>query len=239
MKRKILASVFVFFCLIAMFPISGFAADASPLPPKDLTADVKNGSVSLNWTTPVDTSVAGFNIYRKDDLTGGNYVKINSSLLTGTDYNDGGVRKGVSYSYICKSVNADGIESIASNISGAPKMKMNTSAVVYHMGRVVRIAAPGDEIKYNIEFTNYGFGIAKDVVIVYAIPKGTTFISGTARCPKYKVSISYFDEKAGKWISKVSREEDVSKVKFSVLEDVPPIAKDINDIASLKVMVNY
>jgi len=76
---------------------------------------------------------------------------------------------------------------------------------------------------------------------VYAIPKGTTFISGTARCPKYKITIAYFDEKSKKWVSRMSREENVSKVRFTLLEDVHPVEKnkDKNDTASLKVMVNY
>lgn len=238
MKLKILVPVIVVFSLLMILPQLSYAQE-SPLPPKDLTADVKGDSVVLTWINPVDTTVTGFNVYRKEDSPGKAYLKINSSLLSDTNFSDKGVKKGVSYSYICKSVNSDGIESLASNVSGAPKMKMNTSATVYHMGRVVRIASPGDEIKYNIDFSNFGFGIAKDVVIVYAIPKGTTFISGTARCPKYNVNISYFDEKTGKWVSKVTREEDISRVRFSVLEDVLPVAKNTNDTASLKVLVNY
>jgi len=118
-------------------------------------------------------------------------------------------------------------------------MSMKTSAIVSHAGKTVRIAIPGDTIKYDIDFANQGFGVAKNVVIVYAIPKGTTFISGTARCSSYNVKLSYFDEKKKGWVEKVANEENISKVRFTVLEDVSPVAKDKNDTASLKVLVNY
>ena len=118
-------------------------------------------------------------------------------------------------------------------------MQMSTSATVMHAGKVVRIAAPGDTIKYDIDFANYGFGKAKNVSIVYGIPKGTTFIAGTSRVLKHKVAISYFDEKAGTWVDKVGKQEDVSKVKFTLVEDVHPVASKSDDTATLKVLVNY
>jgi uncharacterized repeat protein (TIGR01451 family) len=223
--------------LLVFLSVSAFAQ--IPLAPKDLLADVKDSYVILTWTPPVDTSVAGFNIYRKVDAAAGDYVKINSKLISRSEYEDKDVNRGKSYAYICKAVNTDGIESEPSNICGAPKMQMKASAIVTHMGKTVRIAAPGDTIKYSIEFGNKGFGVAKNVVIVYAIPKGTTFISGTANCPSHKVKVSYFDEKAGSWVDRIKAEENISKVRFTVLEDVYPKAQEKNDIASLKVMVNY
>jgi len=238
MKLKTFVPMAIIFSVLFVFP-SFSNAQPTPLAPNNLVADVKDGNVSLAWTAPVDTSVAGFNVYRKDDLAATDYVKINKGILTSQDFKDNDVLKGKSYTYICKSVNIDGIESAPSNIAGAPKMSMKTSATVTHMGKQVRIATPGDVIKYNIDFANNGYGVARNVEIIYAIPKGTTFISGTARCPKYSVKISYFDEKAGKWVDKISKEENVSRIRFTVLQDVFPVAKDLNDSASLKVMVNY
>lgn len=246
MKSKFLVPLLIIFSVLAISPIS-FAQETAagtskaPLSPTGLVADVKDdNSVKLSWTLPVDTTVAGFNVYRVGDVGGKAYAKINSQLIAESSYVDKSVKKGTGYSYVCRSVNTDGIESVDSNPSGAPKMKMNASATVTHMGKVVKIATAGDEIKYSIGFANHGFGIAKNVVVVYAIPKGTTFISGTARCPKYRVKLSYFDEKAGKWVDKVGREENVSKVRFAVLEDVPPVSSaEEKETASLKVMVNY
>lgn len=237
MKRKMVRSFLLLFLILVSSSVC--FAQAVPLPPTNLVAEVNDSSVTLAWTPPVDTSVAGFNVYRIEDGAGKDYAKVNGQLLTASEYNDRSVSRGKSYTYVCKSVNTDGIESAPSNIAGAPKMQMKTSAVVTHLGKPVRIAAPGDVIKYNIDFANRGFGSARNVVIVYAIPKGTTFISGTAKCPKFKARISYFDEKAGNWVDRVGREENVSRVRFTVTEDISPVAKDLNDTASLKVMVNY
>jgi uncharacterized repeat protein (TIGR01451 family) len=241
MKLKTLVGVFLL--LTVSLLISGPAfSENLPMPPKDLTANVESdNSVNLTWTAPIDTSVAGFNVFRKDDLAGAKQEKINNKLITESTYNDRSISKGRSYSYECRSVNSDGVESLSSNAAGAPKMSMSTSATVTHMGKVARIATPGDTIKYDIDFANRGFGIAKNIVIIYAIPKGTTFIAGTAKCPKYKVALEYFDNTLNKWVGQVLKEENISKVRFSVMDDVYPVVreKDVNDTASLKVMVNY
>ena len=49
----------------------------------------------------------------------------------------------------------------------------------------------------------------------------------------------FFDKKADKWGSTVKKEEDISRIRFSVSEDVLPITKGKNGTASLKVLVNY
>ena len=246
MKLKTLVPALIVLSAIILFPTlilaqTGTAATANPLPPKDLLADVDSttNAVILSWTAPFDTSVIGFNVYRKEDKSGSVFERINQQLLTATALSDRDVNRGKSYIYVCRSINADGTESSDSNAAGAPKMQMKTSATVSHMNKPARIASPGDVIKYSIDFANMGFGVAKNVVIVYAIPKGTTLISGTALCQKYKVKIAFYDEKAGKWLDQVGQEENISKVSFTVLDDVYPISKDKNDTASLKVMVNY
>ncbi len=211
------------------------------MPPKDLIADVDSSAnaVILSWTAPFDTSVIGFNVYRKEDASTGKFERINRQLLTATAFNDKDVNRGKSYLYITRSINADGIESVDSNAAGAPKMQMKATATVSHMNRPARIASPGDVIKYSIDFANLGYGVAKNVVIVYAIPKGTTLIPGTVLCQKYKVKIAYYDQKADKWLDQVNHEENISKVSFKVLDDVFPVSNNKNDTASLKVMVNY
>jgi len=214
-------------------------AQEKPLTPTNAFADVQDSSVLVTWTPPIDTSVIGFNIYRKEDVAGTEYKKINDRIVVNPNYLDRAVKRGTSYAYVCRSVNSDGIESNDSNLAGAPKMKMTTSAVVTHMGRQVNIAVPGDVIKYDVDFVNRGFGIAREVIIVHAIPRGTTFIAGTAKCPKYGVKITYFDKETGNWVDTVSKEQNVSKVRFTLLETVPPSEKDSSGIASLKVMVNY
>jgi fibronectin type 3 domain-containing protein len=71
--------------------------------------------VDLSWDAPASSPdpVAGYNIYR---LTGtGSFVLINSSPDSAIVYVDSTVVSGAPYSYVVKSVDSSGVESVASN----------------------------------------------------------------------------------------------------------------------------
>ncbi len=72
-------------------------------------------SVDLTWSAPStsDDPVAGYHVYRAPQ--GGAFTLLNSALDTQTAYTDSTVVSGTSYTYQVKSVDAAGIESIASN----------------------------------------------------------------------------------------------------------------------------
>jgi hypothetical protein len=72
-------------------------------------------TVDLTWTAPSSSEdpVAGYHIYRAPQ--GGAFTLLNSSLDTQTAYADSTVVSGSSYTYQVKSVDAAGIESVASN----------------------------------------------------------------------------------------------------------------------------
>ncbi|WP_395692181.1 DUF11 domain-containing protein [Nocardioides sp.] len=46
----------------------------------------------------------------------------------------------------------------------------------------VSIVAPGDKVTYTLRATNAGPGVARDVVVTDVLPKGTTYVSGSAGC---------------------------------------------------------
>jgi hypothetical protein len=71
--------------------------------------------VDLSWDAPASSPdpVAGYNIYR---ATGsGSFALINSSPVSAVVYVDSIVVSGTSYSYMVKSVDSSGLESVASN----------------------------------------------------------------------------------------------------------------------------
>ena len=72
-------------------------------------------SVSLSWDAPSATSdpVTGYNVYRAEGS--GSFQLVNSSPIVPTTYTDDNVVSGTTYNYIAKSVDASGVESIASN----------------------------------------------------------------------------------------------------------------------------
>lgn len=67
--------------------------------------------VSLSWNAST-SEVSGYNVYRRTSTS--SYAKINSSLVSSTDYTDKTITKG-SYSYATTAVTSKGEESIYSN----------------------------------------------------------------------------------------------------------------------------
>jgi hypothetical protein len=78
----------------------------------------KTHRVMLTWKAS-SSPVVGYNVYRST-TPGGNYRRINSSLVRQLTYTDNAVVSGVTYYYVVRAVDARGIESINSNeTSGA------------------------------------------------------------------------------------------------------------------------
>jgi Abnormal spindle-like microcephaly-assoc'd, ASPM-SPD-2-Hydin len=80
------------------------------------TGENASHQVTLTWDAPGSSTdpVAGYNVYRS---TGGSsaYNLLNSSVDAQATYVDTNVQSGATYDYIVKSVDASGVESIASN----------------------------------------------------------------------------------------------------------------------------
>jgi hypothetical protein len=70
-------------------------------------------SVNLTWNAST-SKVSGYNVYR-GSKSGGPYTKMNSSLDTATNYDDGTVAASATYYYVTTAVNSSGQESAYSN----------------------------------------------------------------------------------------------------------------------------
>ena len=70
-------------------------------------------SVTLSWTAST-SSVNGYNVYRAS-VSGGPYTKINSSLVTATQFTDNSVVAGQTYFYVVTAVDSSNVESANSN----------------------------------------------------------------------------------------------------------------------------
>ena len=87
-----------------------------PLPrrPTGLGAEGQDSVIVLQWESAKDCDggdVSGYNLYRST-TAGGEYTKVNSSLITGTEYRDSSVVNGTRYYYVVTSVDGDGDESV-------------------------------------------------------------------------------------------------------------------------------
>lgn len=74
-----------------------------------LHAPGKVHKVILTWGAS-SSQVAGYNVYRST-TPGGNYLRINSSLVQGLTYTDSSVESGVTYHYVTRAADALGNES--------------------------------------------------------------------------------------------------------------------------------
>jgi hypothetical protein len=73
-------------------------------------------SVTLSWNAST-SSVTGYNVYRAQ--SGGQYTKVNPSLITGLTFSDTAVQSGMTYQYAATSVDSNNVESAYSNITTA------------------------------------------------------------------------------------------------------------------------
>jgi hypothetical protein len=77
----------------------------------------KPHTVRLTWKAS-SSQVTGYNVYRSM-TRGGNYVRINSSLVLGLTYTDNAVDSGETYYYLARAVDARGYESVNSKETSA------------------------------------------------------------------------------------------------------------------------
>jgi len=77
-------------------------------------------NIVLDWINSTELDLAGYNVYRST-TSGSGYVKLNSSLLTSSDYIDANVSNETTYYYVVTAVDIGGLESeYSSEVSAAP-----------------------------------------------------------------------------------------------------------------------
>ncbi|MBA7672027.1 hypothetical protein ES703_80198 [subsurface metagenome] len=90
-----------------------------PLPHRPTGVSVQSTSegITITWDAATDCNgkpVSGYNIYRSI-TPGGTYTKMNTSLITGTEYTDTSAESGTTYYYVVISVDSDGDQSVQSS----------------------------------------------------------------------------------------------------------------------------
>ena len=71
-------------------------------------------SVQLQWDASTSSNVVGYNVYR-GSRSGGPYLRLNASLITGLSFTDATVQSGQTYFYVTTSVDSSQVESLFSN----------------------------------------------------------------------------------------------------------------------------
>lgn len=85
-----------------------------PAAPAGLTASAGQAIVVLDWNDNAESDLAGYNVYRSA-TSGSGYNKLNSSLLSSSNYEDGTVSHDTAYYYVVTAVDTNANESGNSN----------------------------------------------------------------------------------------------------------------------------
>lgn len=214
--------------------------------PQNLNAKAFPGkSVLLTWDKVEDA--AAYNVYRRlaTDPVDKVIAKINDLV-----YEDSSVTRGGDYVYSVTAV-SNGVEGPKSLGIGAPALSIDVKALVntsrpkpasarsIKTGGIVTFASPGDRIIYRLSCSNKGFGSAKNVVINYAIPDGTVYSGWVLRKGIAPKEVSFYDKSVNQWVLKVTKPENITKIKFSINEDLKPVKKitDANEVIDLNVVI--
>jgi len=103
-----------------------------PAAPTGLAATAGDEIVWLDWNDSNEADFAGYNIYRST-TSGSGYVKLNTSLLTYSDYTDSNAPNGTTYYYVVTAVDVNSNESIDSN-----EVSVLPAAAVGGIGTILR-----------------------------------------------------------------------------------------------------
>lgn len=97
------------------------ATPADTIPPSEptgLSASGGNGTVTLNWNDNTESDLDGYNVYRSTSL-GSGYVKVNSSLVSNSNYIDNTVTNEITYYYVITAIDTLANEGNYSNEDSA------------------------------------------------------------------------------------------------------------------------
>lgn len=85
-----------------------------PSAPDYVSANSGSGLISISWNANSESNIAGYNIYRSQ-TSGGNYTRINSTLVTTVAYDDSTVSSDTTYFYVVTAVDTSNNESAYSS----------------------------------------------------------------------------------------------------------------------------
>ncbi|MGB8225261.1 MAG: right-handed parallel beta-helix repeat-containing protein [Sedimentisphaerales bacterium] len=125
---------------LGCYEYSDSGVDYPPAAPTGLSATGYNGSVGLDWDDNGESDLDGYNIYRST-TSGSGYSKLNSSLLSNSNYTDDSVINNTTYYYVVTAVDVNEHESGYSSQSSATPADTNAPATPTGLE-----AAAGDQI---------------------------------------------------------------------------------------------
>jgi len=212
-----------------------------PLTPGDLRgwASPESGPtyVYLTWlaTTDADSGIAGYNLYRTEEVYGIGY-SLYYSLLTDTQTTDAAVSVGNNYYYVVAAEDNAGNVSDFSNEGSGPHLKVSTRDAIVaapiaggYSGSATD-PVPGATITYKVTYTNDGFAIAKNIGIIDKVPGDYTEYKLDSATGEAIISVEYSSDEGSTWNYTPSGtfvDANVTNIKWLVTDESSGSTKEV------------
>jgi fibronectin type 3 domain-containing protein len=154
--------------------------DYPPSAPTNLSGVAGERQASLNWDDNTEDDLAGYNVYRSE-TSGSGHVKVNTSLVTASEYVDTGLVGGTTYYYIVKAVDLLSSEGSGSNEASVQPYDYAPSAPTG------LIATAGDK-QVSLDWNNN----TEDDLAGYNVYRSETSGSGYAKVNTSLVGVSEY-----------------------------------------------
>ncbi|HPF37433.1 MAG TPA: M64 family metallopeptidase [Phycisphaerae bacterium] len=105
----------------------GTAGVAFPAAPQNLIATAGEETITLDWDDNSEPNLLGYHVLRAT-TSGGPYTRINSALVTSSDYSDMGLTNGVTYYYVVLARDANGNDGAQSAEASATPVNLPPAA---------------------------------------------------------------------------------------------------------------
>lgn len=131
-----------------------------PAVPQGLAATLRGGTVQLTWAADTEPDLAGYNIYRSTS-EGGPFSRINSSVETGTSYDDTSPPPSGSSWYQVTALDRSGNESAA---SGAVSVSISTTLSIVMSPGYPNPSKLSEQVRIPVAMGMSGAGVRLDIM---------------------------------------------------------------------------
>jgi hypothetical protein len=185
--------------------------------------DIPDTGVILSWTEVIDSNLQGYNIYID---TGNGYTKINTSIVTDTEYFDSILAvQGDTQYYVVTAVDIYGNESGYSDSAGASHFVLYKELYSVMIGSDSKNVIPGATLEYRIYYLNNGFAPCDSMILYDTFPSVNTDLIDSGIISGFVPLIEFSNDNQSTWSYVpilVPVDVNITDLRFRFIQSIPP-----------------